>query len=259
LELTVVLPCAGAGTRLGLSAPKELYEIWPGVRLIDFSLNHIRQILKNQPGWKIRAAAVIRPGKEEVYRYVKQYLPETEVVPVRFNENYYEWAGSVFSAEEAYSDCNIVLLPDCAFSLSSSNYLQSSSGAGLIEQMALRLEKAPIVFAWMPCREPAMLAGLGALTVRDGLVTDLQDKPDQDREKYNAFWGSYGFQKQSAELIYRFFSASIRHEDAKQWKGNLFPAPGVELFEFQDLGTWDSIKHFRKKYKSVNDFLSAAG
>ena len=42
--LTVILPCAGEGNRLGLTTPKELYEIIPGKRLIDFSLDQGRII-----------------------------------------------------------------------------------------------------------------------------------------------------------------------------------------------------------------------
>jgi UDP-N-acetylglucosamine pyrophosphorylase len=40
-KITIILPCAGSGSRLGLSEPKELFEISPEIRLIDFSSAHI--------------------------------------------------------------------------------------------------------------------------------------------------------------------------------------------------------------------------
>ena len=41
-EMTVILPAAGSGQRLGLDYPKELFEIVPGKKLVDFSLDHIQ-------------------------------------------------------------------------------------------------------------------------------------------------------------------------------------------------------------------------
>ena len=41
-RVTIILPCAGEGKRLGAKGPKELFEIYPGKKLIDYSLEHIK-------------------------------------------------------------------------------------------------------------------------------------------------------------------------------------------------------------------------
>jgi 2-C-methyl-D-erythritol 4-phosphate cytidylyltransferase len=38
MSLNIILPCAGKGSRLGLSYPKEIHQIDHDVRLIDLSL-----------------------------------------------------------------------------------------------------------------------------------------------------------------------------------------------------------------------------
>ncbi|MCP5049152.1 MAG: hypothetical protein GY940_18430, partial [bacterium] len=71
-KITVILPCAGEGSRMGLETPKELFEIFPGndaagksakgkpVKLIDFSLEHIRAFPDRRA---LRVAVVVRPWK----------------------------------------------------------------------------------------------------------------------------------------------------------------------------------------------------
>ena len=70
-RISIILPCAGDGKRMGLSYPKELFEIFPGVKLIDFSLNHI-DFYVNRTDMHIKIIIVIKTGKEEVFEYVKR-------------------------------------------------------------------------------------------------------------------------------------------------------------------------------------------
>ncbi len=112
--LTVILPCAGEGNRLGLDIPKELFEIVPGTRLIDFSLNHIRAV---PVGIEVKVAVVVRPWKKEVVDYVSRKLPGTAVEAVLFDDAYSEWPGSVYSASGFFSAHNLVLLPDSCLCL----------------------------------------------------------------------------------------------------------------------------------------------
>ena len=151
-ELTIILPCAGDGRRLGLNTPKELFEIVPGTRLIDFSLKHILAAHQKE---KIIIAVVVRPWKTEVVGYVSRQLPGIPVETVMFNDNYQEWPGSVYSAKDLFSKNNLVLLPDSFLSLSAHSNLENLSinhcnGKTLVELVEDALSRCKVVFG---CRQ----------------------------------------------------------------------------------------------------------
>ncbi|MFH0926246.1 MAG: hypothetical protein V1872_11575 [bacterium] len=206
--------------------------------------------------WEIKVAVVIRPWKNDVYDYVKKslksYHQRIEIILMLFNENYHEWAGSVYAANQAFSKYNIVFLPDTAIRLSYPKVYTNNSGLTLLELMLKDLKLKPLTFAWAECHNPEKLINLGALSVENNLVMDLQDKPNSNLDQYNAFWGAYGFRKTAAKMTYDFLSASIQHQDLNKWKKKLFPTQGVEFAEYWDLGTWDSINKFRMKFQPSN-------
>jgi hypothetical protein len=239
-EITIILPCAGEGSRLGLKTPKELYEIFPGVRLIDFSLKHIRAFSCKE---KLRIAVVVRPWKTEVVDYVSAQLPGIVVEAVWFDDNYMEWPGSVYSAKKLFSRYNLALLPD--------SYLGLVSGKKtLVESMIDSLSFHKVVFGGVDCTDPDILENLGAMRVENGLVSSFQDKPLDSLEQFNCFWGCYGFRKECGKTLYDFLIHSIQRQPLPLTEQPFYPPGTIPISVYYDLGTWENIDRFK------NDIIS---
>jgi hypothetical protein len=249
--LTVILPCAGEGNRLGLTAPKELFEIVPGKRLIDFSLEHIRA--RGAGIVDPLVVVVIRPWKKEVAEYVAAKLPGIRVETVLFNDDYSEWPGSVYSAAAFFSQYNLALLPDSYLTLA------GDAPGTLMEMVLAALKKHKVVFGSVsvscPDRDRGMLMNLGAMRVEQGVVTAFQDKPRQDLEMFNSFWGCYGFRQEYGKALYEFLIKSVHHQPASLEEQSFYPPGSIPLHSYLDLGTWENIRRFRGDLKDrmMND------
>jgi hypothetical protein len=259
--LTVILPCAGEGSRLNLKRPKELFEIASGVRLIDFSLNHLRAIFdkqgkRNLPSISIKVVVVTRPWKMEVAEYVSQQLrllPGITVETVMFNDSYSEWPGSVYSASEFFTENNLVLLPDSCLRLSeepsctvSLSTCFNEKGETLVELVLHALKEYKLVFGSVKCTEKKILKQLGAMRVENGEVSAFQDKPKNNIEQYNSFWGCYGFRKEYGRAIYDFLIQSVQHQPVSLKEQPFYPVGTIPLHSYRDLGTWENIRRFRR-------------
>lgn len=255
-ELTVILPCAGSGSRLGLDSPKELYEIVPGVRLIDFSIRHIRSFIRSfddtgtSPSLKV--VVVSRPWKQAVPEYVQTQLPELEVRAIHFNDSFYDWPGSVYSAAAEYSPGNIVLLPDSFLAVSGDDPFHQSPGNPLITCLTRELKHNDLVFGAVPCLDFDRLKKLGALFVESRTVTRFCDKPDADFHLYNSFWGCYAFSRDIGLPLYQFMLASVQQRPLPTTHASFFPAAAIPIADYYDLGTWPSITSFRTEWSSLN-------
>ncbi|MCU0290182.1 MAG: hypothetical protein MUF15_27830 [Acidobacteria bacterium] len=255
--LTVILPCAGEGNRLGLTTPKELYEIVPGKRLIDFSLDHINAwSLKCEKGKKeifhLRVVVVIRPWKREVAEYAAGKLAGIKVESVLFNDNYIEWPGSVYSAAPFFSAYNLVLLPDSYLCLcdrvDSKDVCFNHAGKTLIELILEALENHNVVFGAVACTDPSILKRLGAMKVESGKVTAFQDKPRENLGQFNRFWGCYGFRGEYGGVLYDFLTRSVGYQPVSLAEQPFYPPGSVPIYSYLDLGTWDNIREFQSKY-----------
>lgn len=256
--LTIILPCAGQGSRLDLKSPKELFEIVPGTRLIDFSLRHIWAVYEKEgkshlPSISIKIAVVTRPWKVEVVEFISRKLPEIIVETVMFNNAFSEWPGSVYSASEFFSENNLVLLPDSYLRLSEGSSCNFSTcfndnGETLVQRVLNALKEYKVVFGSVKCTEKKILKQLGAMRVEDGEVSALQDKPSQNLEQFNSFWGCYGFRKEYGRAIYDFLIKSVQHLPVSLKEQPFFPIGTIPLYSYRDLGTWENIKRFRQEY-----------
>ena len=260
-RLTVILPCAGQGSRLGLKTPKELFEIVPGIRLIDFSLQHILAVAQKK-NIHITAAVVIRPGKSEVAEYVSQRLPGIAVKTVMFNPRYQEWPGSVYSAQEVFSKNNLVLLPDSYLSLMTPSRektiaTRDSRGKTLAESVSEALSRSKVVFGCIECRDGERLKTLGAVKIEKGIVTALRDKPQpgKQRESFNGFWGCYAFTKKYGKPLYDFLISSVHHRSLPLTGQPFYPPGVIPVADYYDLGTRENIERFIKERGTVFDNL----
>lgn len=253
-NITLILPCAGEGKRLGLETPKELYEILPHTRLIDFSLNQINALLNKQDkkfNSQIKVTVVIRPGKEAVVDYVRKMLPEINIKGVMFNDDYMEWPGSVYSAKETFSEYNLALLPDSNINLSEQNPYINQNGHTLIELIFKALSIYKVVFGWVRCSDPEILKCLGALRVEDGKVTSFQDKPFESLHHFNGFWSCYAFKKEFGYFLYNYLINSLKHQPQSLKDQTFYPPGAIQIYSHQDLGTWESIQRFQKNKSQI--------
>lgn len=231
---TVILPCAGKGTRLGLPYPKEIHRIMQSHSLIDFSLDHIA----SHAGQIEHVVTVLAPGKETVFDYVQdRFRGGPPVTDVYFNERYSEWPGSIKSAEEHFGERNVALLPD--------SVLEVASGTELFVQFERAFDEgADLVFAYVPEVDRVRLSALGALCVQDGAVTGFCDKPKLDSPvPFNGFWASFGFTKACSKDVLNFMMRSVERQvvdiDALGLNVKAFP-----IERYTDLGTWKSVSEF---------------
>jgi len=231
---------------LSLIYSKELHEIKPDAKLIDFALNHIKTYISKFPKnkKKLSIIIVITSKKKDVFDYVKDQLPDLEVIKVLFNTSYFEWAGSVYSAYKRFSENNLVLLPDSFLSLSDKNPYETNSGKTLIELCEESLKKSRVVFGYIKSLENKKLSNLGAMFVESNKILRFQDKPKKNFHLFNSYWGCYGFRKSVSFELYKFLSESIKKDTTDVKRQSFYPPFGFKIKSYIDLGTWESIDTF---------------
>ena len=245
--MTIIIPAAGYGTRLGIWDSKELFRVSFKSRLIDYSLDHVvHGLLQGFPPGNVRVVVVIRPHKFRVLDYVRWRLPSIAVYGVRFDCRYHEWPGSIYSARRYFSEFNLVLLPDSFITLSHHHRLQSETGRYLLDLTETALAEYNVVMGVKSCRDRTRLCCLGAVFVdQNGIVRACQDKPAEDFDKYNGFWGFFGFRGSVGAAIHEFMSRSVRHEAQEGHWRVLGPVGSIPVAAYSDLGQWHSIAKFR--------------
>ncbi len=252
--ITFILPCAGEGRRLGYDGPKELYPILPGVKLIDFSLDHIaasHRWLADFSNQRLRVVLTVRPWKMDIVDHVRQKLPGMMVDHVLFDETLFEWPGSVHSARNQYGNINVVLLPDSWMALSAENGAVDSAGRPVLYRIMRCLENHSVAFGYRRCDDADTLSRLGALHVTEGtgevsIIDRFQDKPKQDQDKFNGYWCCYGFRPESAEMLYRFLRRSVLQVSADICDEAFYPVAAFPVAEYRDLGDPISVQEFRR-------------
>ncbi len=182
-DVSVILPCAGSGTRFSAPYPKELHCLAPGVTVLDRSLEAVVELAKS--GLDVRLVVVFGPHKMDTVRYLARYAETLHLVFVYQNESLEpDLAGAIRSALPMTRGPVALVLPDIVVS-------GPDSAGSLLA--ALRLTEFT---GWgvVAAREhdPAVLRQMGALAVveEDGALTvrEATDKP-ADPAGFNAFWG----------------------------------------------------------------------
>lgn len=260
INLSIIFPSAGEGKRFGKGGPKELFEIYKDIKMIDLSLQHIPVFLnwadKQKLKVNIKVVVVINRSKEGLIEHVKNSLPDINVKKVYFNDLYKEWPGSIYSAQDFFSDINIVLLPDSFLTLSRERRFFDESGDPLIKKMADCLINSPLAFGVVKCKNPEILKNLGAVKTEDNKITKFQDKPENRFSIFNGYWGVLGFKSNIADEVYDFLLRSVEHSEP-DLKDLSFSPPGCFfLHSYMDLGTKRSVEALKYLY-SREELLSS--
>ncbi len=220
MEVTIILPCAGEGRRLGLPFPKELAPISPGRAVIDSCLDLIDQTSVD------KRILLIDDGKREVTRrYIQEHLPEVPLAMVRQHRYASDMPEAVIRAAPWIGDVNILMLPDLIY---------EPKGDSLC-QLAEVARDSGFAMAVAEMSRERLKAG-GAVSVVGGTVKSYEDKPERP-ECYQAAWGMLGFHGGTGMLgmqVVADCTAKVRAA-----KEPVLGAPVVWLNEWRDCGTWD--------------------
>ncbi|MEU6407117.1 hypothetical protein [Streptomyces sp. NPDC046985] len=182
-DVSVILPCAGFGTRFSAPYPKELHCLGPGVTVLDRSLEAVVELTKS--GLTVRLVVVFGAHKLETVRYLERYAETFQMVFVYQNESYEPGLdGAVRSALPMTEGPVALVLPDIVVS--------GVDSAGSLLAAVRHTEAAGWSVVAAEERDPGVLRQMGALAVvdTDGFrtVRAAADKP-ADPSGYNAFWG----------------------------------------------------------------------
>ena len=104
MSVTVVLPCSGAGTRLGLPFPKELAPLSPGRVVIDSCLDLIKDT-------DSRIVLMDDGKREQTRRHIERRLPGTPMAVVK-NPGFEALPNAVMSLQPWLTDTAVLMLPD---------------------------------------------------------------------------------------------------------------------------------------------------
>jgi hypothetical protein len=226
LNVRVVLPCAGSGSRLGLPFPKELAPLGPGRCVIDSSLDLIRTAAQASD----LSVLLMTDGERDLtVRYVRARLPWIQVAEMRQDPGMAEWPGAVMALGPLLGDVNVLLLPDVLYSWAGDP----------VTELAVAAEGHGFAVAAVKAA-PEQIVTSGALRVEDGRIAAHEDKP-VDPEGYEAAWGMLGFTRDgNGPAAMRLLSASLtRKHDGPVTEPPLAGAPVTWIDGWHDCGTWD--------------------
>lgn len=191
-DVSVILPCAGQGTRFGAPYAKELHCLAPGVTILDRSLEAVVELVKS--GLTVRVVVVFGPHKLDTVKYLARYAGTFQLVFV-YQDDVAEPGldGAIRCALPMTAGPVALVLPDIVV-----------SGVGSLLGALRRTEQAGWSVVAAEESDPGTLRQMGALTVAggDGVVTveAAAEKP-ADPAGFNALWGMVAVVEEEAHRL----------------------------------------------------------
>ncbi|MFD7896659.1 hypothetical protein [Streptomyces sp. NPDC059743] len=194
-DVSIILPCAGFGTRFGAPYSKELHCLAPGVTVLDRSLEAVVELAKS--GLNVRLVVVFRTHKLDTVSYLARYAETFQIVFVYQDESFEPGLdGAIRSALPMTQGPVALVLPDIVV-----------TGAGSAGSLLAALRQIGVA-GWSVVaaeeRDPDTLQQMGALAVveGDGVVTvgAAAEKP-ADPSGFNAFWGMVAATEEEAHRL----------------------------------------------------------
>ena len=230
------MPCAGEGTRLSLPYSKEIFSIEKHKSLIDYTFDLFSNYGRND----VQFVITMTEQKTDLIEYLSKYKHKFNISFTFFNPNEKEYTGSLKSAKHLFGEKNIVLLPD--------TYLRLKESDDIIDLVNNSLNETGFTFFFKREKSELMLSTKGALIVSDdNIVVDYEDKPQENVNRFNAFWTSFAFRKRVFGTCMEFMEKStLNHklmvDEIKHTP--IYNSKAIEVEEYIDLGTWDQIYKF---------------
>jgi NDP-sugar pyrophosphorylase family protein len=237
--ITVILPCAGEGTRLSLPYPKEVHSIEKNKSLIDYSFD----LFSNYGRRDVQFVVTLTEDKTDIIKYLSRYKTRFNITFTFFNPKESEYTGSIKSAKHLFGEKNIVLLPD--------TYLKLKDSDDIIDLVDKSLNETGFTFFYKKENNPEMLHTKGALIVDEhNLIHDYEDHPEEVRDEFNGFWCSFAFRKRVFDSCIEFMEKStLNHRFLANEIQNtpIYKSKAIEVKEYIDFGTWEQIYKWIRK------------
>ena len=154
-NLTVILPCAGEGTRLSLPYPKEVHSIEKNKSLIDYSFD----LFSNYGRRDVEFVITLNENKTELVKYLSRYKSRYNISFTFFNPAETEYTGSIKSAKHLFGEKNLVLLPD--------TFMKLKSSQDIVNLVSDSLNETGFTFFFKREQSELMLRTKGALSIDD--------------------------------------------------------------------------------------------
>ncbi len=229
-KLTVILPCAGKGERLGLPYSKEIYSFEKDKSLIDYTFDLFSAYNRSD----LHFAITITEDKTDIIQHLSKYKHRFNISFTYFNPEEKDVPGSIKSTKHLLGEKNLVLLPD--------TILKINPSIDIVTTICNTLDNSEFAFLYKKEDSPSILTTRGALYVKGNEVVDYDDKPCDIGDRFNAYWGGLAFTKRvfddALNTIQHFYTST-----KPSFKETvLYKARAIEIDDYIDLGTWDSIK-----------------
>jgi ADP-glucose pyrophosphorylase len=95
-----------------------------------------------------------------------------------------------------------------------------------------------------------MLRTKGSLSIDDNnLVQEYEDKPQEDLNKFNAFWTAFAFRKRVFDNCIEFMEKStLKHRllVGEIKNTSIYKSKAIQVEDYIDLGTWEQIYKFNQ-------------
>lgn len=238
--VTVILPSAGYGTRLGAPFSKELLPVGPRQFAIDQFLetaiecHDVDEVL-----------VIVRKGKNDLLAHLRAcWSDRISVTPVyQPEESLDSWADGVLAARDQFGSKNIVFLPDTVIS--------GMSPSTLVEQLACYLDDGPVAFAACPIENVPWARSAGALAAYHADSTRVQryEEHPQKVQDFSHVWVALAFRKEGGIDVLRTMAAMKRggrQPGVSLQRLGIIGARLLEVNGYHDLGTWASYVRYMR-------------
>jgi NDP-sugar pyrophosphorylase family protein len=232
--LTVILPCAGKGTRLSLPFSKEIMPVGASKCLIDFAFQNFSNCNRDE----LEFVITITKDKIDLISYLKKYTFKFNIKFIYFNDDYSEFPGSIRSAEPLLGHQNLILLPDTYISFAYDSFYEKIMNSFKSQSQFFVVKKST---------DYNFLSSKGCLVLdSENCINHYEDKPIC-LSNFNAVWSGICFSKTKFESTLSVIeSATFKQDDANEIfiKSKFYKSIPVIVDEFIDLGTWNDLSKF---------------
>ncbi|MEU2969378.1 NTP transferase domain-containing protein [Streptomyces ardesiacus] len=194
-DVSVILPCAGHGTRFGAPYPKELHCLAPGVTVLDRSLEAVVELAKS--GLQVRLVVVFGTHKLNTVSHLARYADTFQMVFVYQDESFGSGLdGAIRSALPMTQGPVALVLPDIV--------VTGPDTQGKLLDALRQVEVAGWSVVAAEERDHDTLRQMGALAVTEtgGVLTvgAAADKPGNP-SGFNAYWGMVAVTENEAHRL----------------------------------------------------------
>jgi NDP-sugar pyrophosphorylase family protein len=239
-NLTVILPCAGEGSRLSLPFSKEIFSLEKNKSLIDYTFD----LFSNYGRKDVEFVVTINENKIDLVNYLSRYKHRFNISFTFFNPLETEYTGSIKSAKHLFGEKNLVLLPD--------TFLKLKTSQDILDLVSKSLNETGFTFFYKRENNQDMLKTKGSLFVNEeNLVIEYEDKPQDNFSRFNSFWCSFAFRRRVFDSCIEFMEKStLNHRVLVDEIKNtpIYNSKAIEVDEYVDLGTWEQIYKFVQKH-----------